>query len=517
MQYTPNLNLKKPEGSEFFNKQHQNDNMDILDVAYGKVKVLTSTTAPTTATVGVVGQFYLNTTTGISYQCKAVNAAVYTWEPIVNEPIGLIKQYAGTDLGSDWGLCNGSPFNAATYPSLAALPINGHNLKANSLVCNSKKFYTDANTWYDFSGGRTCIDVNGYDIQCGYAYYTSAHRPAIAYALHDSTDAFTTVNLSADSGYMICDIIWDGTYYVAVAYDFANGTSAWKLYYSTTLTNTNWSSYVVPVLQGYVKPLATRQTAPVLQYKNGYYVVAFNYAQSYTAYTCEIAHSTNLLSGWTFTRIAGAVDSVLFQGLYYINNKWVLLYNNSTYTTIYLSYCTTAAPTSFSSLTAITTVPTADMSFMSFKYVDGKWVIMTCANNNTRFLYTTTLAATGWSYTGVVISTATFQDFDFDGVCWIIYGLSNNNVTYFYASATDLITSAFSSVAATSRFSLLNSAMGVTFNSVNCVLYNATEKRWTIVLTGDRSSYNSVVHRILCGCILPLIAPDKSYAYIKLK
>ena len=40
---------------------------------------LIGSTAPTTATVGKVGQSYLNTTTGTTYTCIAVNNGVYTW------------------------------------------------------------------------------------------------------------------------------------------------------------------------------------------------------------------------------------------------------------------------------------------------------------------------------------------------------------------------------------------------------------------------------------------------------
>ena len=77
--YTTNLNLVKPTINDPFNVEDANSNMQKVDDAYGKVVTLTGTTAPTTSTAGAVGQFYLNTTTSILYQCANVNGSVYTW------------------------------------------------------------------------------------------------------------------------------------------------------------------------------------------------------------------------------------------------------------------------------------------------------------------------------------------------------------------------------------------------------------------------------------------------------
>jgi hypothetical protein len=57
--YTPNLNLEKPAGTDAVNIAVLNANMDKLD----NLAVLSGAAAPTTSTVGVVGQFYLETTT----------------------------------------------------------------------------------------------------------------------------------------------------------------------------------------------------------------------------------------------------------------------------------------------------------------------------------------------------------------------------------------------------------------------------------------------------------------------
>lgn len=55
------------------------------------LNTLTGSSAPTTSTAGMVGQFYINTSTGIAYQCVAVTPQgttpetyTYTWEELIN-------------------------------------------------------------------------------------------------------------------------------------------------------------------------------------------------------------------------------------------------------------------------------------------------------------------------------------------------------------------------------------------------------------------------------------------------
>lgn len=43
--------------------------------------ILDGTTAPSSSTVGVVGQFYKNTSDGTFYQCTNVSGGTYTWSP----------------------------------------------------------------------------------------------------------------------------------------------------------------------------------------------------------------------------------------------------------------------------------------------------------------------------------------------------------------------------------------------------------------------------------------------------
>ena len=80
--YTTNLNLVKPTINDPFNVEDANSNMQKVDDAYGKVAILTGTSAPTTSTVGAVGQFYIDTAGSILYQCFAVSGNTYTWNKI---------------------------------------------------------------------------------------------------------------------------------------------------------------------------------------------------------------------------------------------------------------------------------------------------------------------------------------------------------------------------------------------------------------------------------------------------
>lgn len=81
--YTPKFNLKKPIATENYNIADDDGNMDIIDTALYNATPLTGAIAPTTSTVGVVGQFYLETTTPQLYQCTAASGT-YTWKVVSN-------------------------------------------------------------------------------------------------------------------------------------------------------------------------------------------------------------------------------------------------------------------------------------------------------------------------------------------------------------------------------------------------------------------------------------------------
>lgn len=79
--YTTNYNLKKPADSDFINISDLNGNADIIDEELKKRPVpIIGTTPPTTSTVGVVGQEYIDTTAKLVYKCVAATGTGYTWE-----------------------------------------------------------------------------------------------------------------------------------------------------------------------------------------------------------------------------------------------------------------------------------------------------------------------------------------------------------------------------------------------------------------------------------------------------
>ncbi|PKM72862.1 MAG: hypothetical protein CVU91_07495 [Firmicutes bacterium HGW-Firmicutes-16] len=89
---TPNYGFKMPDGSEKIKPGDFNYNAQIIDTELYKKRVITGTTPPTTSTVGVVGQFYFDSTNVVIYICKAVAGSVYTWKPVVNE-FKLLQSY----------------------------------------------------------------------------------------------------------------------------------------------------------------------------------------------------------------------------------------------------------------------------------------------------------------------------------------------------------------------------------------------------------------------------------------
>ncbi len=61
--------------------------------------VLKGVIAPTTSTVGTIGQFYLDTVVPKLYQCTSINEGVYTWTEVGSGGIAEIPQATETVLG----------------------------------------------------------------------------------------------------------------------------------------------------------------------------------------------------------------------------------------------------------------------------------------------------------------------------------------------------------------------------------------------------------------------------------
>ena len=74
--YTTNYNLKKPADSDFVNIADLNGNADIIDIELGKKAPapIIGTAPPTTSTVGVVGQEYIDKTNKRVWYCTAAEA-----------------------------------------------------------------------------------------------------------------------------------------------------------------------------------------------------------------------------------------------------------------------------------------------------------------------------------------------------------------------------------------------------------------------------------------------------------
>lgn len=136
---------------------------DTLLVAVGKLQAqvskatqrayLTGTGAPTTSTVGAVGQRYVNTSNGDEYTCEEVSGDTYTWRLHTrsvngkrpNTPGGNI-QLEAADVGAEVAGTGISTYTCATSGSVHALSGKGNNIK----------FVADS----DFVSGNT-ITVNG--------------------------------------------------------------------------------------------------------------------------------------------------------------------------------------------------------------------------------------------------------------------------------------------------------------------------------------------------------------------
>lgn len=79
-----------------------------------------NTTSNITDFTSYMSNYYTKTQVD-SQISTAVNNAKTDLEDNVIEPVGTIKCTSRTDLGNDWLLCDGSDFDASTYPELASL------------------------------------------------------------------------------------------------------------------------------------------------------------------------------------------------------------------------------------------------------------------------------------------------------------------------------------------------------------------------------------------------------------
>ena len=59
--------------------------LNILDEDVRQLPCILGKGAPTTATEGAVGEFYMDTDTGVAYKCVAATKGIYTWRQEVDE------------------------------------------------------------------------------------------------------------------------------------------------------------------------------------------------------------------------------------------------------------------------------------------------------------------------------------------------------------------------------------------------------------------------------------------------
>lgn len=98
--YTTNYNLKKPADSDFINIADLNGNADIIDEELKKRPVpIIGTAPPTTSTVGVVGQEYIDKTNKRVWYCTAAESTGYTW---ILTSAGLSTKVNTTLSASGW-------------------------------------------------------------------------------------------------------------------------------------------------------------------------------------------------------------------------------------------------------------------------------------------------------------------------------------------------------------------------------------------------------------------------------
>ena len=135
--YTEKLGLKLPAQTDFYNIDDFNENFRKIDGS----AVLKGTTAPTTATVGIIGQFYLDTESKMLYQCVSAEDGVYGWFNItLDSSIGL-----SPDVAAALGL-TGNPQVKDALNKLKAL-VDGNTTLANSKAQIVIGSYTGTGTY----------------------------------------------------------------------------------------------------------------------------------------------------------------------------------------------------------------------------------------------------------------------------------------------------------------------------------------------------------------------------------
>ena len=92
---------------------------------------LNGTSDPTTSTKGIVGQFYLNTTTKQLFQCVGISGSVYSWKEVVDVDGKRTARFTVGTSTAGWAaadcdyLCDGTADQVEIIAALNALPAGG--------------------------------------------------------------------------------------------------------------------------------------------------------------------------------------------------------------------------------------------------------------------------------------------------------------------------------------------------------------------------------------------------------
>ena len=178
---------------------------------------LTASADPTTATVGAVGQQYLNTTSGVTFVCTAADDVTpsYTWQPIV-------MVTANKALVSD---ANGAvAASSVTATELGYLSGVTSNIQT-QLDAIPKLNYKDAVSC-SVPDGSSQSDINTAAIAAIQAAYTAAGTTPVKWDAVNVAITFTPSDETKDGLYYYDGTNWNFLYYTTTGIQLANGTTA---------------------------------------------------------------------------------------------------------------------------------------------------------------------------------------------------------------------------------------------------------------------------------------------------
>ncbi len=197
-----------------------NSNMVKIDAALSDQRTLTGTTAPTTSTVGAVGQHYLDTFAKKEYICTSANGSAYTWVSTVSstaEEIGNVLSTTQLKIAtidkelsdhantlSQININQEAKQTIAGYDKILSLPKNAANgnssfglkgMTAQNLIANGD-FSQGATGWTYYSA------VGVYDNQAKYTVnkqYGGVHQDISDYTKYKGHKLYFSAEWKTDS------------------------------------------------------------------------------------------------------------------------------------------------------------------------------------------------------------------------------------------------------------------------------------------------------------------------------